>query len=64
MNCDYEFSFGTSIKYITRKVSIKWWEKFAYDSIMEEFSVDDQNQFFIQKSLNQANIASSSSKKE
>jgi hypothetical protein len=68
MGSNCEISVGTSIKYITRKISIRWWEKFTYEPILQkiqqEFELGDKNQFLLQKIINQANIASFNSKKE
>jgi hypothetical protein len=36
MGWDYGISVGTSIKYITRKISIRWWEKFTYEPILQK----------------------------
>ncbi len=67
MGSNCEISVGTSIKYITRKISIRWWEKFTYEPILQkiqqEFELGDNNQFLLQKSLNQANNIYSRSKR-
>jgi len=53
MGWDYEISIGTSINYITRKISIRWWEKFTYEPILQkiqqEFALGDKNQFLLKK---------------
>jgi hypothetical protein len=47
MGSNCEISVGTSIKYITRKISIRWWEKFTYEPILQkiqqEFELGDKN---------------------
>jgi hypothetical protein len=51
-------------------ISVKWWDKYDNDDIITKIiglsknQSTDQNQFLLKKSINQAKLASSSSKQE
>jgi len=73
LSWDYNFispNPDNNIKYIVRTISIKWWDKYDYDDIITKImglsrnQSTDQNQFLLKKSINQAKLASSSSKQE
>jgi hypothetical protein len=59
-----------NIRYVVRTTTVKWWDKFTYDDIITKITklCTDQflasNQFLVKKSINQAKLASSSSKHE
>jgi hypothetical protein len=78
MSWDYNFfssennpqSSNNNIKYIVRTTAVKWWDRYTYDNIItkinklctEQFLAS--NQFLVKKNINQAKLASSSSKHE
>jgi DNA primase len=79
MSWDYNFSFpednnlqspNDNIRYIVRTTAVKWWDRYTYDDIItkinklctEQFLAS--NQFLVKKNINQAKLASSSSKHE
>jgi hypothetical protein len=59
-----------NIRYIVRTIAVKWWDKYDYNDIitkitklcMDQFLAS--NQFLVKKGINQAKLASSSSKHE
>jgi len=61
---------NNNIRYMVRTTAVKWWDKYTYDNIItkinklctEQFLAS--NQFLVKKNINQAKLASSSSKHE
>jgi len=57
-----------NIRYIVRTTAVKWWDRYTYDDIITKINklCTDKflasNQFLVKKSINQAKLASSSSK--